>query len=42
MVTAIFPLSEGNKADLCWSKKGIHTQIHYITDLIKSNGFLFN
>ena len=31
-----FTSSEATNADLCFPKKGSHTQIHYITDLIKT------
>ena len=34
--------SEATKADVCFSRKEIHTQFHYIIDLIKTNGLLLN
>lgn len=33
--------SEPNK-DVCLSSKGIHSQIHCVIDLIRSNSFLFD
>ena len=34
--------SEATKADACFSRKGVHTQIHHIIGLIKTNGLLFD